>query len=264
MIKDTIIILKIPDKRRPWMRNLFSIFFFFIILSLPATCLAKERLLIITDAWPPYVFAENGVPTGFDYDVMMAVLTKMGYEADFRFLPWMRCIEMIKKKEVDGILDISMNESRKEFMHFPTEPLSESTSVLFHLKEKQYTFDSLADLEGLTIGTILGYKYNKEFLEADYFKREPVKTEKQNFQKLLYGRIDLLLVNRNVGLFTAQKMGILDRITYLPKPLSGGSIFLAFAKKPGHADLAEKFSDYLAEFKKTRAFRSILQRYGQL
>lgn len=264
MIKDTIIRLKIPDKRRPRMRNLFSIFFFFIILSLPATGLTKERLQITTSTWPPYVFAENSEPTGFDYEVMTAVLDKMGYEVDFQFLPWKRCIEMIKAKEVDGILDISMNEARLEFMHFPHEPMSESSSVLFHLKGKQYIFTSLADLEGLTIGTILGYKYNKEFLEADYFVREPVKTEEQNFQKLLYGRIDLLLANRNVGLFTAQKMGILDRITYLPKPLSGGSIFLAFAKKPGYADLAKSFSDHLVDFKKTGAFRSILLRYGQL
>ena len=148
-------------------------------------------------------------------------------------------------------------------MHFPEEPLSESSSVLFHLKGKPYAFAGLKDLKGLTIGTILGYKYSKEFLEAGYFKREPVKTEEQNFHKLLHGRIDMLLTNKNVGLFTAKNMGVLDNVDYLLKPLSGGNNYLAFAKKPGSANLAEEFSVYLAEFKKTVAFRSILHRYGQ-
>lgn len=246
------------------MQRILSIIFLFIILTFSTTCLAKEKIQIITDAWPPYVFEESGTPTGFDYEVMMAVLQRMGYEVDFQFLPWKRCVEMIKTQQADGILDISRNEERTAFMHFPNEPLSESTSVLFHLKSRQYTFASLEDLKGLTIGTILGYKYsNTEFLEADYFVREPVKSEEQNFRKLIHGRIDLLLTNRNVGLFTAKKMGLLDKISYLPKPLSSGSNYLAFAKKKGYASLTVRFSESLAEFKETEAYRSILQRYGQ-
>lgn len=90
-----------------------------------------------------------------------------------------------------------------------------------------------------------------------------MKTEEQIFHKLLYGRIDLFLSNRNVGLFTAKKMEIRNKVDYIPKPLSGGSNYLAFTKKPGYASLAEEFSDYLIEFQKTEVFRSILQHYGQ-
>lgn len=223
---------------------------------------AKDRLLVITDEWAPYVFRENKVITGFDYEVVMAVLSTMGYEVDFQIIPWKRCIHMIKNQQADAILDIGLSEERKKTMYFPEENLSESSSVLFHLKGKQYKYENIQDLQGLKVGTIRGYEYSKDFSEANFFTKEPVENEEQNFRKLTLGRIDLFLVNKNVGLFNAKKLGVLDKVVFTPKPVSGGDIFIAFSKKEGHEKLAEDFSHSLKVFKKSPAFKAIMKKYG--
>jgi len=223
---------------------------------------AKDRLLVITDEWAPYVFRENNVVTGFDYEVVMAVLSTMGYEVDFQIIPWKRCIYMINHQQADAILDIGLNEERKKTMYFPEVKLSESLSVLFHLKGKQYQYKNIQDLQGLKIGTIRGYEYNKDFSEAIFFTKEPVENEEQNIRKLLLGRIDLFLASKNVGLFNAKKIGVLDKIEFIPNPVSGGDIFIAFSKKEGYEKLAEDFSNNLKVFKKSLMFKAIMKKYG--
>lgn len=245
------------------MRNIFFSLLYILCLTTPAAAELKGRLLVVTDEWAPYVIEENGVISGFDYEAMKAVFARMGYAVDFRLYPWKRCLYMVETQRADAILDASINEDRKKTLFFPEENISKSSSVLFHLRGRKYSFEKLQDLKGLKIGTILGYEYNREFLTADYFVREPVENIEQNFKKLMLGRIDLFISNRSVGLFNAKNLNHLDEISYLPKVVSGGDNFVAFSRKPGHAELAQEFSKVLKAYKKTDEYSAILHKYGQ-
>jgi polar amino acid transport system substrate-binding protein len=234
-----------------------------IFSIMPSYLFGAESIRVVTDAWPPYVFEEQGTMTGFDYEVMQAVMKRMGYSVEFRLMPWKRCLQMIESGQADALLDVSITEERKRSMIFPSEPLSDSASVLFHRRGQRYRFNTLEDLRGLRIGTIAGYEYNKEFLEADYIFREPVADLQQNIRKLMNGRIDLFISNRRVGLYALQRAGALDAVAYLPKPVSGGEVYLAFTRTDANRVLAKKFSESLRTFKGTKEYRDIHARYGQ-
>ncbi|WP_246433954.1 substrate-binding periplasmic protein [Spirochaeta isovalerica] len=236
---------------------------FFLILLLPSALVAKDPLQIVTDIWAPYVYRDEESAAGFDYEVMDAVLKRMEVDYELKILPWKRCIYLIENREADAILDISMNDNRLETMIFPEEPISSSESVLFYRKGTTYRFAGLSDLDNLIVGTILGYEYNRDFLEAENFKKEPVTSLEQNIGKLLLGRIDMFISNRSVGLFTIMNMGKSSEITYLPEPVSGGLNYLAFSKVESNVNLAKAFSEELKRFKTTAEYRTILARYGQ-
>ncbi|SLM31400.1 conserved hypothetical protein [Desulfamplus magnetovallimortis] len=241
-----------------------KIFIAILILALcKCDAFSTEKLLVVTEEWAPYVYVENQEVKGFDYEVMVAVFSSMGYAVDFKLYPWKRCIHMIEKQQADAILDISRNAERDKIIFFPDENLSDSASVFFYAKGKSYSFEKLEDLKGLKIGTMLGYNYNQEFTDADYFTKEDVTTMEQNFKKLIHGRVDLVISNRNVGLFEAKKMGVLDQIAYLAKEVSGGANYLGFSKNEKNEKLAKSFSDQLQKFKKTDVYKEILQKYGQ-
>jgi len=233
------------------------------LMLLAANSFGKEKFLVVTEEWPPYVIDLKTGASGFDYDVVKTVVEKMGYELDFKFVPWKRCIAMIQNKEADAILDVSVNDERKAYMYFPTEVLSESNTVLFYKKEKNLKYDKIDDLKGLTIGTSLGYSYSDEFNKSTLFKKDEVKDHEANFKKLMIDRIDAFVVNKNVGLFTAKEMGILNDLSYSKQSVSGGDNHLGFSKKAGHDKLVELFSKTLKEFKKTKEYKDILAKYGQ-
>lgn len=223
---------------------------------------AAEPFIIVADSWPPYVYEESGVITGFDYEVSRAVLSKLGFSVELRLIPWARCLWMVSNGEADAILDASVTPERRQTMLFPDEKISDSSSVLFYLKGRTYRYSGLGDLKGLRIGTIRGYMYSREIDEADWFVKEPVADIEQNIRKLLGGRIDLFISNRYVGEYSIRKAGAADRIDFLPKPVSGGELYLAFARTGRNVRLVKEFSEALRQFKKSAEFAQIMKRYG--
>ena len=223
---------------------------------------AAERFTIVADSWPPYVFEEEGVTRGFDYEVARAVLAQLGYDAELQFIPWARCLWMVEHGKADAILDASATRERRQMMLFPEEKISDSSSVLFHLKGRHYRYSGLKDLTGLCVGTIRGYMYSKEIDEADWFVKEPVVDIEQNIGKLLGGRIDLFISNRHVGEYSIRKAGAADRITFIPTPVSGGDLYLAFSRNERNARLVKDFSEALKKFKNSAEFAQIMKRYG--
>ncbi|CAD7842686.1 MAG: hypothetical protein [Olavius algarvensis Delta 4 endosymbiont] len=233
------------------------------VLTLTSHTVAAADLVVVTEAWAPYVYEDDEGLKGFDYEVMAAVFKRMGRTIEFRFYPWKRCLSLVRTKMVDAILDIGLTPERSKEMFFPDENISESISVLFFLKGRPDTFDGLSDLTGLRIGTILGYVYSQEVIAAENFTREPVRDIEQNFQKLISGRIDMFISNKNVGWFNAQKLGLLDKVDCTKKKISGGNNYLAFSLKPENEVMATRFSNGLKTFKATSQYRRILKKYGQ-
>jgi polar amino acid transport system substrate-binding protein len=172
---------------------------------------------------------------------------------------------MVQKKEVDAILDLMATPERKEFLFFPDEYISASPTTLFFRHGQMPKFEKLADLSGYVMGTQRGFEYPKEISNATLTKEEAPSLD-SNLQKLLLKRIDVLVDNKTVVLYKAHQMGIMDKITYDPRPLGNPEEalnFVAFAKKEGYDKLAVRFSAALKVFKTSEAYRAILAKYAQ-
>lgn len=234
-----------------------------IFLMLAASSAHAQPVVhVVTEAWPPYVYEENGVPKGFDYEITREILQGSGFEMRLSFYPWKRCLEMMRNGQADALLDAGINDERLQYMAFPAEPLSSSQTVFFHPVDKPFVFNSYEDLTGLTIGTQLGYYHAKQFMESDEFTRVPARSLENGFKMLLAGNVDLTAANRHFGLYTAHAMGISDQIGYTDKPLSGGDNYMAFSRAGNHPNLAHAFSEALKKYKTTPRYLEILARYG--
>lgn len=170
---------------------------------------------------------------------------------------------MMREQNADAILDAGITTERKAYLIFPDEPLSTSVFVFFYRKNDPIAFNNLSDLSRKTVGTSLGYQYSDAFNAATYLRKEPVATIEQNFTKLLAGRVDVVIVNKFVGLFKVKQMGIAEKIGHTATSVSGGPLYLAFARQAGATELCARFADELRWFKQTPAYREILSKYGQ-
>lgn len=242
------------------MRTLFLVTLF---LAGGLFSLAAETVTVITEAWPPYVFEEEGEAAGVDYDVMMAVFKEMGISVDFEFYPWNRCIEMLKQKRADAILGIGLNDERKTFLYYPREPVSLSANVLLYARGSGSDAASLADIAGTRVGVSPGYSYSDDFDAADNFTRDEAQSFEAHIRKLLVGRIDYFMVDEAVGLYKANWLGVGDKVAVSTLRYPGTGNFVGFSQKRGNKDLAARFSAALVEFKKTAEYQEILAAYGQ-
>lgn len=230
----------------------------------PVAVEAKEPLVILTDPWPPFSLQEEQTIKGLDVEIIEAVFAKLDIPIQLKIYPWKRCLAMVKEQKADAVLDLSVTPERKAFLSFPHEPVSEGVTVFFTKKEKQIPFSGLKDLTGLRAGALLGYRYCEEIDNAPFIlSADRVKELKQNFKKLLAGRIDFLIAVDLVGHFTAKTMGISDQVHTIPNAnYCRGGNYLAFAKKAESDQLATKFGQALRLFKTTKSHQMILQKYG--
>lgn len=235
---------------------------FFACLSLAAQ---GQALRIVSEAWPPYVYEENGTLRGLDYEATQLVLQRLGVAAEWQLMPWKRCLLALEQGRADAILDVFHTSEREATMLFPAEPLSQIEFVLFYAKARPYPFRRIGDLHGLKIGVSAGYWYtNRAFRESDLFTREPAPSHSANFGKLVRDRVDLVINDRRAGDFLLTRMGLREAVAHHPRVLSRDPLYLGLRRNAGLDELAQDFSRELRRLKRERAYAALQARYNSL
>ncbi|MFE8070258.1 transporter substrate-binding domain-containing protein [Marinobacteraceae bacterium S3BR75-40.1] len=233
-----------------------------IVLWWGGTVAAAPPLRIVTESWPPYVYASDGHLKGVDWEVVQAVFQQMDQPVELVFCPWKRCLFMIQEKRADAILDVSHTPAREDFMTFPETPISQAPTTFFYRKGTPPP-QSLTDVQGRKVGTMAGYEYCPAIDSAGVI-REDNKSLESNFKKLMLGRVSLVIANTVVGTHTLEEMGLRDDIavTWHLLLCHGEANYLAFSRKPELEPLARRFSEALRHFKTTPQYDALLDRYG--
>ncbi|WP_043310997.1 ABC transporter substrate-binding protein [Pseudomonas sp. ML96] len=235
-----------------------------ILLCTLAWTARAEPLRIVTEAWAPYVYEENGRPTGLDYEISAEVLRRLGVEVEWQFLPWKRCLLAFEQGHADGILDIFRLPEREPKMLFIEEPLSEVEFVLFYARQRPYPYRKLEDLRDLLIGTSPGYWYNdKAFRDSRLFSREEAPSHEANLGKLVRQRVDLVVNDRRAGLYLASQMNLGRQLGYNPKALGTDRLYLALRRTPELEKLATRFAAELRRFKQEDGHALLQARYAE-
>lgn len=239
-----------------------------LLTALLITCLSLgahgESLRIVTEPWAPYVYLQNGKPTGIDYEITALVFKRLGIDVEWQFLPWRRCLMMLDEGQADGALDIFESAERDSSLLYPSEPLSQVEFVLFQAKARPHLFSSLNDLRGLKIGTSPAFLYGQEFRESPLFVRETAPTLEANLGKLLLGRVDLVITDRRVGRYALKELGLQGQIEELPIVVSRDKQFLAVRRNAGMDLLVQRFAAELRRFKQEPAYAELIARYGNV
>jgi polar amino acid transport system substrate-binding protein len=221
---------------------------------------AEEIITIATLEYAPWT-GKNLKSNGFVNHVISEAFQRRGYTVKFTYLPWKRAVTETKNGQYSALSYAYWSKDReKEF--FLSDPISEEKIVLFHLKSNPIKdWKTLDDLKNYKFGATRGYTYTVEFWKAAESKRLKVdvtNTDKQNFKKLLAGRIDIFpsgLVNGNSILqkeFDASKSHLLS---FHPKPLSKTTGHLAFTKSRKNSEsLLRIFNQGLAKLKQEGLF----------
>jgi len=181
-------------------KKLFIVTMFVCFLLFQAPGFSQEKILISTGEWPPYT-SEKMKHFGYSLHVISKAFETQGYQVEYKFLPWKRAYVMAELGKFTGSAAWFLNKKRQEEFYF-SEPVSASTTVLFHRKDKVVEWNTLEDLKKYRIGITHGYTYGDLFNSAakQYgFKLDTSPTDVSGFKKLLKKRIDIMLCDLGVG-----------------------------------------------------------------
>ncbi|MEJ1996453.1 MAG: transporter substrate-binding domain-containing protein [Limibacillus sp.] len=236
-----------------------------ILAIIPFSAVAETIVVAVEDKdWAPYYFWVDGIPTGPCPEIVSGTVRLMGDQVEFQRYPWVRVLKSVEEKKVDAGLCGTKTDERAAYSHYPQEPLLYYDATLFVRVDSPLTTSDFSELQGKSFGMIKGYTFAG--VDDDLEAAGAIRIETNNRDNLLnlltLGRIDSVLDSSLPLLADARRMDLAETIRPLLPTLDETPGYLFFSRKPGHSDLAIRFSEALRAFKKTPEYQGIQKRYG--
>jgi polar amino acid transport system substrate-binding protein len=229
----------------------------------PTQSMATVRLA--NGEWPPY----NGQALphyGCDSQVVAEAFALEGITVEYGFFPWARSYWLSASGAWDGTVAWADTPEHRQQHYVSAEPTSIQKWVFFYRKDRPFSWETMDDLTGKTIGTTTGYVYSDVFKDLEQKGTatfEETSSDVANFKMLLAGRIDVFPMEYRVGYtilkssFTAEEQA---QITTSPKALTEfRPVMLLSRAVPLNAQRMELFNQGWQHLQASGRYTEIMQ-----
>ena len=224
---------------------------------------AANTVKLNTLDWEPYI-GEKMAGNGFVATLVNEAFAASGYTVEFAFQPWVRAKATAKDGKADGCVpEYYLKEDLADF--FISDPFPGGPLGFMKRKDEQVTFTKLEDLKGLKIGVVRGYINTEEFDKADYLSKEESNDDITNLRKLLAGRLNLVVIDKFVGLYLMQQMlpQDVDKVEFVTPSLEEKTLHVLISKKTADAEAKMKaFNDGLKIVKDSGKLDALMKSNG--
>ncbi len=240
----------------------------FLVLILPGTMygqdnLKNEQLTCVSTTYEPFVIERDGKIEGIDVDVVREIGRRIGLNIKLKLKPWKRLERDIEKGAESCGFAYFRTPERLKYMDYTNIPLHLTEYSLFVNKDNPIKYNKLADIKGMVVGVNFGFKTTREFENAQkngLFSVIRKYTDQDSFKFLKKKmRIEAVLTNYHVGLYTASKLGM--EVRALSPPLTSNPCYLTFSKKRKLSHLIPKFDTALSQILKDGTYDKIFKKY---
>lgn len=206
--------------------------------------------------YPPFEYNDNGIPSGFNIDILRSVAKVMNLNVDIKLGPWNEVRSKLENGEIDLLAGMFKTPERMKKVDF-TIPHFISTYVIFVRTGSD--IKSLDDIRGRVVlvqDGDLGHDYIKENGTAG---RIITKSELGDvLASLSRGDGDCAIAAAMQGQIIIKKESI-KNLTYIAKPLVQRGYCIGVKK--GDAELLAKLNEGLNIIKSTGEYDSIYEKW---
>ncbi|MGL1901904.1 MAG: transporter substrate-binding domain-containing protein [Fibrobacterales bacterium] len=218
------------------------------------------RLAIQYD-YPPYL-TESDKRGGLYTEIVTAAYKSVGYSVKLNFVPWARALHGTKVGSYDAILGVYKTKERESYLLYST-PIDTLRVLFYKRKTDGFMYRGLESLSGLHIGVGRGYANSPEFDSATSFKRVEDVSNKENFIRLIKGRVDLVVETERVANSILINVDKSHHIQAVKNPLQRHLSYVGISKKSVRArELLEAFNRGLKTIKRQGLYKNIFKNYG--
>ncbi|TQV70880.1 amino acid ABC transporter substrate-binding protein [Aliikangiella marina] len=160
-----------------------------------ASSKTQVQAKVCIDHYPPLqIVKANGVVEGKNIELLELIAERVGFTPVYKTdIPFIRCLHCMRTGNCDvmvGLLDV---DDRSEYMDM-YQYAGRSDKIFYLNAGSTIKINRYEDLEGLTVGVGLGYRYFEQFdKEESLFEKVTVSTREQLFRMLLSNRIDTFI-----------------------------------------------------------------------
>ena len=240
------------------MKKLFSVLFFFLLLS---SVISETVHIVSLDSYP---FISESLPgLGAHAVIVRRAFELTGYEADFRLYPWARAVSIAEQGEA-FLMSASFTEERDLLYNF-SDAYYQNDVHFIGLSDSFNSDVPINELTGNIIGVIRQY-FAVDYLEKNGFSNiELVNSKEQAVKMLEYSRIDLVVMGEKSFLAEVERLDknqLGDFVIIEPEIIENSLHLIGSKKMPRSAYIIYQFNRGLAILQSSGEYSQILREYG--
>jgi len=225
-----------------------------------------DDLLLMTEAYPPLNFVQDGQLQGISVDLMARMLEMLHAKttrADIAILPWARAYKNLQTK-ANTCLFAMMRTPEREPLFKWVGPIAPSRVVLTAPKYKQVKIQSVQDLKKYRVGVVIDDIGEQTLVEQGLDKGTFVASSTPDLcaNQLEKGRIDLWAYDELVTKWVLKKQGFDPADYETVYVLKSGEYFIAFHNDTPDA-LIRHFQQALDDLNVAGEVRKITEAYSK-
>ncbi len=199
---------------------------------------------LVTLEYPPYT-TQTLTNQGSMIELTKRAFAAVGHTAHIDFRPWARAQQEMRQSKYDGIL-LLWPEEVSAAQLIASRPLAYSELGFFVRTDTPVAFTELGQLKGQRVGVARGYDYPDSIMDSGVVPEEAV-DDLTNLRKLAARRFDLVLLERQVGLYLLELHPELQgKIAWQGQTLVRVPLFIGFAEpKPDQPDWPALYAEGL-------------------
>ncbi|CAM4146148.1 transporter substrate-binding domain-containing protein [Shewanella livingstonensis] len=233
-----------------------------VMCSVNSTIAIAEPLAITLaaeDSWPPFA---DEVGRGISHNIIRHAFELVDVDVSTIVVPYARGLIMTERGSVDGVFNVTREQSTIDRFVFGNEPLFTVTASFFFAKEYPSLANDKWQLPAKSsIGIVNGYEYGDEFLvlvEKLKLQVITVNSQRQLINLLLVGRIDSAIMYDLVADVYIKQMGVSNDIKAKFNNHTS-EIFVAFSKlNPQSKHLSQLLDKGLLTLQKQGKYNQLL------
>jgi polar amino acid transport system substrate-binding protein len=236
-------------------------------LLLCSALASAEPLRLAGDDWCPYLCPGDPERPGFLLEALGQLLPQ---PPQFEPLPWPRALQMAREGLVDGVVGAYSEES--DGLLIGREPIGWVTMRFYVREDNPWTWNGIPSLGNQAVGLAQGYSYGSEvdaWRDANLANHEQVqvlsgeKVLERNIQKLLLGRITVLLEDSQIVEHYLRRHGLSERIQAAGELSEKRPMYVAL--NPRLEGVEQRLSDLdegLRGLRRDDQWKPLMQGYG--
>ena len=217
------------------------------------------------DDYQPFEFTKDGVPTGYDQELLELVEKKLPFQVKQEIIPWTGILPGVTTGKYDAaVTAILVTQERMKALDF-CSPVAES--VDYYMKRKgDSRINEVKDLDGKSIGLEAGSAMLKllpqleDMLKTTGGKLGRVVTYQgypEAYQDLANSRLDVIVNNQlSVASVVAAKPDVFALGQAVSKP-----IYIAWAVSQGNTELRDTINAVLSAARKDGSMAQLQQKW---
>lgn len=224
----------------------------------------RDNIIIVGGEknYPPYEFIDSeGVPSGFNVDLMLAIARVMGMRVEFRLGDWSEVFKGLHNGKIDVLEGIAYSDGRATKVDF-TPPHTIVHHAIF-ARKGSFSRPTLASLRGKEV-VVLADGIVQDLLAANDTGAIVVRvgSHSEVLRLLSSGKHDYAIVAKLPGLHLIRELG-LSNLEAVGVPVTSQKY--CFAVRKGNSALLAQLNEGLAILKNTGEYQRIYNKwYGVL